>query len=110
MKSSHLYQISTIQPAISQYLLKSLNTTNCLQSLAHAKLYGYEEVISDILKFVEENFHFVVNKDIFLHCPGNVVNLILRQKNLEIESMFHVRTNQISDLVVSIFINLFYVL
>ncbi|GLV32270.1 uncharacterized protein CBL_11773 [Carabus blaptoides fortunei] len=89
MKSSHLYQISAIQPAISQYLLKSLNTNNCLQSLAHAKLYGYEEVISDILKFVEENFHFVVNKDIFLHCPENVVNLILRQKNLEIESMFH---------------------
>lgn len=90
MSASHLLQISILKLVISNYLVKSLNTNNCLEVLAYAKLYSYQELFCDTLKYIAENFLFVVTNSVFLQTPIDVVKYVFFQRNLNLKNMCRV--------------------
>lgn len=90
MSASHLLQISILKLVISNYLVKALNTNNCLEVLAYAKLYTYQELFGDTLQYITENFHFVATNSVFLQTPIDVVKYVFCQRNLNLRNMCRV--------------------
>lgn len=84
MEIAHFLQVSAIQAACAQYLLSTLNTSNCLSVHARASLCGYYDVAHKAFRFILQNFRFVMEEEEFLHVPVEILLSVLNSQFINI--------------------------
>lgn len=84
MEIAHFLQVSAIQAACAQYLLSSLNTSNCLSVYARASLCGYNDVAHKAFRFILQHFRFVMEEEEFLHVQVEILLSVLSSQFINI--------------------------
>lgn len=80
MEAADIFGITSfLKPAFCNFILSSLSTSNCVQTLAYCKKFRFDDLSKTVLNYVWENIHFVISKKdgTFLDTPIDVLESIL---------------------------------
>ncbi|XP_057207835.1 kelch repeat and BTB domain-containing protein 3 isoform X1 [Triplophysa rosa] len=77
-------QVSFLSRACSDFLVQSLDLSNCLQLLAVAEGYGSPCLLRRAAEFVTQNFHVLSSRADFLEMPARVLARCLSSDGLSV--------------------------
>uniref|UniRef100_A0AAY4CQQ7 BTB domain-containing protein n=1 Tax=Denticeps clupeoides TaxID=299321 RepID=A0AAY4CQQ7_9TELE len=81
---SSFLQVSILSKACSDFLIKTLDLSNCLQLLAVAEGYGSARLLRRAAEFITQNFHTLSATADFLEMPVSVLQTCLAADSLDV--------------------------
>lgn len=81
---SSFLQVSVLSKACSDFLIKILDLSNCLQLLAVAEGYGSARLQRHATEFITQSFHALVSTPDFLEMPAAVLRICLASDALDV--------------------------
>uniref|UniRef100_A0A8C6TX46 Kelch repeat and BTB (POZ) domain containing 3 n=1 Tax=Neogobius melanostomus TaxID=47308 RepID=A0A8C6TX46_9GOBI len=83
-------QCSVLSKACSDFLIRTIDLSNCLSLLSLAEAYGSTSLLQSANYFIVENFYDLSQKRDFLDMQVNVLETCLRSESLNVPSEEHV--------------------
>ena len=86
LESASMLQMVSVLETCCKFLLKRLNSDNCLGVLSVGRLLSLPSLFEGALAFVERNFSAVSKSEEFLDLPANVLSDLLTRDGLFVHS------------------------
>ena len=84
--ASSLFQLTAIQKACSDFLLRQLHPSNCLGIRSFADVHSCAELLQVSEKYIHEHFTDVVKSEEFLLLPHDSLASLLSSEDLNVDS------------------------